>query len=72
MNKTIIETAVYFPWQMPLSWLLMGILVQQGVFPWTAGAFRCILLCGICMDPWNWTVFPTIDLFSERIDRIGG
>ena len=42
------------------------------VFPRTAGAFRCILLCGICMDPHNWTGFITIGLFSERIKQIRG
>ena len=42
------------------------------MFSRTAGAFQCILLCGICIDPWNWTGFPTIDLFSERIDKIRG
>ena len=46
--------------------------MQEGVFPWTVGAFRCIVICGICMDPYNWTGFPTIDLFSERIDKIRG
>ena len=30
------------------------------------------MLCGICMDPSNWTGFPTIELFSERIDKIRG
>ena len=30
------------------------------------------MLCGICMDPINWTGLPTIDLFSERIDKIRG
>ena len=24
----------------------------------------------ICMDPLNWTGFPTVDLFSERNDKI--
>ena len=69
-TKTIIKTVVHFPLQMPLSWLLKGILVQEGVFPRTAGAFRCILLCGICIDPWNWTGFPIIDLFREHIDKM--
>ena len=30
---------------------LKGVLVQYRMFPRTAGAFQCILLCGICMDP---------------------
>ena len=34
-----------------------------------ANAFQCILLCGICMYPRNWTGFPTIDLFSEHGER---
>ena len=30
------------------------------------------MLCGICIDPYNWTGLPTIDLLSERIDKIRG
>ena len=30
------------------------------------------MLCDVCMDPLNWTGLPTIDLFSERIDKRRG
>ena len=45
--------------------------------PWYSnGCFhnrRCLpvyMLCGIYMDPINWTGLPTIDLFSKRNDKV--
>ena len=56
---------------MPLSWLLKGFWYSKGCFH-DRRCFPVYMLCGICMDPINWTGLPTIDLFSERIDKIRG
>ena len=47
------------------SWYSRGCFHDRRCFP-------VYMLCGICMDPYNWTGLPTIDLFSERIDKIRG
>ena len=40
--------------------------------PKNCRCFPVYMLCCICMEPINWTGLPTMDLFSERFDKIRG